>query len=440
MAGIPRNREHAMPRRPRRRHALHVLTALLVAAVAACSQPASPTITVQGQVNGYGLLGVSGVVVQAQGQTTVSDADGRFTLVGVTTPYDLVLSSAAGSGWLHAYEGLTTATPRLDPQRSDLGLGVGTLPRADVSGSIQGGPLPAGRRTVLCAEGIGVLAFGCTTVEPGRDDYLVNVAWYGPATASVRLHALRMVVGANGAPTGYEGYVTTANLSLAEGVPLMAPITLGPAPATIDAEVDVRLPSGIAVASAFVAARVSAGTSLPLAAPIALSGPFTMPVPDLHASSVTLAVASPSASGSAVAWAQAPAADLGTLTMRTAPQPLLPAAGAAGITMATAFQAAAPAGEVLTYAWTVTGGPRLALTTTRTSVTLPQLAGAGLSLPAGASVEWSLAGHGPGAVDAAVATGLLVALEFGIAGGVFAELPSSGTLATSPTRTLTLAP
>jgi len=429
-----------MPRHAPRRLALHALLALTSAGLLACSPPASPTITVQGEVVGYGIVAVSGIVVQSQGQNTVTDADGRFTLAGVTTPYDLVLSSAAGSGWLHAYEGLTTATPRLDPQRADIGFSLGGLPSNEVSGSIQGGVLPLGRRTVICAEGVGVLAFGCTQVEPGQDAYLVNVAWFGPATASVRLHALRMVVGTDDVPTGYEGYAVTANLPVQDGVPATAPITLGPAPATVDAEIDVRLPSEIVLASILVAARVSAGTSLPLAVAAASSGPFTLPIPDLPGSRVTFAAGVTAASGNAFAWAQAPAGDLGSLVLRASPQLLLPAAGAVGVTTDTTFQAAAPAGEVLTFRWAVSGGPRIALTTTRTAVTLPDPAPAGLSLPAAANVAWTLTGHGPIAVDAAEGLGLAVALEFTIGAGVYAELPSTGTQAFSPTRSVTLAP
>ncbi|MDA0700043.1 MAG: hypothetical protein O3A02_02395 [bacterium] len=269
-----------MPRRAHRpRRPTPWLALVAIALLFGCTPPSPATIDVDGRVADFGLLSASGIVVQAQGQTTVTDGEGRFALAGLTTPYDLVLSRTGGSPWLHAYEGLTTATPLLDPRRSEFV--AGTAPETEVNGAIIGGPLPAGRRTIVCAEGLDVVAFGCTRVDPGEDAYVLDVTWLRPGPALVRLHALRMVVGADGLPTGYEGY-ERVNLTLTDGVPSTTPLALDPVPATTPVEVDVRLPSGVVSATGYLTARVSAGAALPVAAPVSLTGPLTMPVPDLE--------------------------------------------------------------------------------------------------------------------------------------------------------------
>ncbi|MDA0700044.1 MAG: hypothetical protein O3A02_02400 [bacterium] len=63
-----------------------------------------------------------------------------------------------------------------------------------------------------------------------------------------------------------------------------------------------------------------------------------------------------------------------------------------------------------------------------------------MTLPPGADLAWTLYGHGQGAVDEAAGSGLLSAVELSVLGGLHIGLPPSGTLATGPTRNLTLAP
>jgi hypothetical protein len=413
------------------------LLLLGVGLLVACTRPGPPTVDVEGRIEGHGLLTVAGIVVQAQGQTTVSDGEGRFALAGLTTPYDLVLSQTGATPWLHAYEGLTTAAPLLDPRRRESG--AGSAPEAEVNGSIAGGPLPAGRRIVICAEGLDVVAFGCTTVEPGEDAYTIDVRWWRPGPALVRLHALRMVVGVDGAPTAYEG-AAAVDVPVADGATSVVPLALGVAPATTLVHIDVRPPSGVPFATGLVLARVSAGAALPLATDLVLTGPITMPVPDLPVGGVTLAAYADAPSGGGFAWAQAAAADLPALELPIAPQPLQPANGATGVTAATTFQAAAVAGTVLTYQWWVSGGPKISLTTTRTEVTMPDLTASGLALPAGAALSWTLYGHGSGAVAGAIGDAFPVAFLLGYVGGLHVDLPPPGVLATGPTRSLTLAP
>ncbi len=429
-----------MPRRPHRfRRPTRPLLLVAIALLFGCTPPGPATVDVDGQVVGFGGEGATGVVVQAQGRTTVTDGEGRFALTGLTTPYDVVLSrTGGGMPWLHAYEGLTTAAPILDPRRSDAGLGA-TF-EAEVNGAIVGGALPAGRRTLICAEGLDAFAFGCTGVEPGEDAYAFDVRWARPGPVQVRLHALRMIVaGAGAVPTGYEGYATF-DLTLTAGVPSTAPLALGAAPATTSVAIDVGLPSGVPFATAFVSARVSAGMALPVATAFALTGPITMQVPDLPVGGVTLAASAASAGGTGIAWAQGAAADLPALVLPVAPQPLLPAEGAGGVGATTEFRAAVGTGDVVTHHWWVAGGPRISLTTTRTEVTLPDLTASGIALPAGANLTWTLYGHGPIAVDEAVGEGLLHGLELTVYGGLHVDLIRPGVLATGPTRNLTLAP
>jgi hypothetical protein len=419
-----------------RRNVRLVLAVALAVAAVSCSPSAPPTFTVEGRVVGLGFLATAGIVVQAQGRTTVTDGQGRFTLTGIARPYDLTLAETGANAWIHVYEGLTSEAPQLDPQRPIV---LGSISQAYVIGALAGGALPAGRRTLVCAEGRDAVAFGCDTVGEGEDAYGFDVRWLRPGPAVVRLHALRTVVGPSGLPTGYEGY-GYVQPTLNDGDSANAPITLGPAPATVVAAVGLDLPSGATVAYAFVLARIGDRVAVRLAGPAPVAGSFSLPVPRLGPEEVTAFASVSTSTTFSFAWAQGAADDLAPLAVGVAPQMLLPADGAVGVGTATVFRVAAPADEAITFVWEVAGGPTLARTTRRTEVTVPEGVDLGVVVPAGAALKWNAWGHGPVAVEAAGAFTNIRALEL-IFDGLHVELPERGAIARSPSeRTATWAP
>ena len=415
-----------------------ILSLSLAWLVAACASPTAPTGSVEGQVTKAGVLSVSGVVVRAQGKTTLTDANGRFTLEGIAVPYDLSLSQTSGDGWLHVLEGLTDRTPVIDP----LGYAafVGTPNTSDVSGALSAGgawPLPAGRKVVVCVSGEDDVVIGCDTVTPGASSYALTATLLTSASSDVRVHALRIVVDVDGRPTGYEGYGSAA-ATLVAGVPAAVPIALDVVPPVHDLVATFDVPGGATLDGAYVFLRIGAATSLPLFEGV-VGDALTLPVPVLDDARYVVLASVTAAGGDALGWSVADGFDAGTLALAVPPQLLEPAPGATGVTTATAFEVAVAAPSARTFRWRSAPGPDIALTTTRASVTLPDPAAAGFAWPAGVVYQWDVFAYDAATVDGAASTldrQLLVFLA--IFGGV--DLPDVGTYATTVARDLTLAP
>ncbi|HLT24747.1 MAG TPA: hypothetical protein VK004_06445, partial [Ignavibacteria bacterium] len=66
-------------------------------------------ITVSGQVGlDFGLI--EGYKIEIDGQTAVTDINGRFTIGNVLTPYDIKLVNSSGT-FAHVYTNITSSTP-----------------------------------------------------------------------------------------------------------------------------------------------------------------------------------------------------------------------------------------------------------------------------------------------------------------------------------------
>lgn len=411
--------------------------------VAACAAPPpsetpTPTGPVDGLVRQGGLFPIAGVIVRAQGQTTLTDADGRFTLEDVAVPYDLSLSQTSGDGWLHVLEGLTDRTPVLDPMGAS---GFAGGPNAaDVSGTLSGGglwPLPAGRRAVVCVEGIDALVFGCDTLAFGDDTYDLTANMLGTSSGAVRIHGLRIVLDGGGRPIGYEGY-GFADASLEAGVPSVVPLNLGVVPAVGDLEVAFDVPGGMAATGALVILRLGDGGSLMVYEGAVVGDALTVAVPLLPGSRYGVFAGVTDGSGTTIRWSVVDDLDGGTLDFAVPPQLTAPVAAATGVTSETAFEAIVAGSVPRTFRWTSVGGPSLALTTTRSSVALPDLASAGFAWPAGAEYTWNVTAYDAPTVDAAA-----VALDpslVTLAIFVGLDVPDEGSFANADVRTVTLAP
>ena len=84
--------------------------------------------TVNGQVLDNLNLGRSQVTVIAGGKSTTTDTNGRFTVSGIATPYDVVIIAPAPDKAAMIYTGLT----RTDPVLLDLNAANGTSHGATV--------------------------------------------------------------------------------------------------------------------------------------------------------------------------------------------------------------------------------------------------------------------------------------------------------------------
>lgn len=417
---------------------LAALSSILIWVLAACSGPSVQTGAVAGRVVKGGLVAVSGVVVRAQGKATLTDADGRFTLEGISVPYDLSLSQSSGDGWLHVLEGLTDRNPVVDP----LGYSVtGGGSAVDVSGVISGGvggwPLPVGRRVVICVEGVDVTTFGCGSVSPGSSDYTLVANLLSASGGAARLHALRLVVDLAGLPTAYEGY-GSVDVVLEAGVPLVAPIALEAPTPVGDLEVAFDVPGGAVLTGASVVLRVGENGSIVLFDDAVVGASLTLPVPVLPGVRYGVFAGIEAGGGRAVRWSVADGLDVGTLGFSVPSQLATPPADAVGVSAATPFEVVVDGPGARSFRWTTPAGPDFAVTTTRTSVTLPDPVSAGFAWPGGATYGWNVFEHDAPSVDDVA--GVLDTSFVFLAVYLGLDLPDDGSFSMSSARDVTLAP
>jgi hypothetical protein len=346
--------------------------------------------------------------VSSQGGAASSGADGSFRLDGLSLPYDLTLASDAGTGGMHVYEGLTTPTPVVVPQFSaDPGPGTPTR-TANLDGSILGGAAVAlDHVAVVCVEGQDFAVRGCDRLFSGDTHYALAATWLGtPVEAAVRVHALYFERDTNGLPVAYRGYGSVDGV-LSDGVPLTFDIALQPVPTT-RLQGSVALPAGMTLVTLQGYARFGPNLTLMVFLTPFVGSPFDVLMPALPGMTYdVVAVATAGGTSSSLAWLRGAGHDAGTLSVPIPPSLVTPAPGATNVDFATPF-AATDTGGVRTFVWNPTvGGPKVALTTARSSVTIPDPARVGLPFAAGASGEWTVFGLGVDDVDGAGTRDLL---------------------------------
>jgi len=360
------------------------------------------SLTVTGRVEGAFQRPVIGATVASQGETTFSDATGAFTLSGLALPYDLAISAAIDDGALHVYEGLTSPTPLLRPTFAALSF-PGSGFDATINGNVTGGALGASEVAIVCVEGLAVIVYGCDTLGVGESSYSVGAFWFDGGTTSVRLHALHFEVDAEGVPTAYLGYETIL-LNLADGGVTLADLDFDPvASGTLSGTTShpVALPDSTLV----VMARFGPNLSLSIAEVSDPDDAFAVIVPVLPGLSYDVLFGASDANGGTLTWRHDVGLDAGAFAVTAPTQQVAPADGAVGVNLATPFTTTA-VGGARTYIWIPdAGGPFIALTTTRTAVTIPNPALGGFPFPAGALYDWGIVGHGDDSVDVAASGG-----------------------------------
>jgi hypothetical protein len=376
-------------------------------ALVGCPGPGAPVVTidVEGRVVGLYDLPLAGVVVRSGAAVTVTDAAGRFSLAEVTTPYDLVLSKAEDGGWVHVFEGLTDAAPRLAPDR--LGLtSLAPFARATLRGTVAlGFPLPTDRRVIVCVEGLDAIVFGCDRVETGGTAYELTAYWAPGPPVAVRVHALAVDLAA-GLPVAYPGYGVFAT-TLEAGVPATLDVTYPQNPTTSTLTATIIPAGGATLESVVASVRLGEHLTMEIYQGSPPGGALALTVPAIG-SGYEVGAASRSQTELGFAWRARAATAFGEIRLAASPQLLAPADGTLGATLATAFSATVNPAGPMTFQWAPeTTGVRFAVTTQRTSVTLPDPAESGFAWPGGAEYGWLAYAQGVASVDAAASTGLV---------------------------------
>lgn len=358
---------------------------------------AGPIITVTGLVLGYDVP-LAYTPVSINGRPPIfTDATGKFSADGVTTPYDLTVS--LGGDFFLAFRGLTNPAPTVSAPS-------GILQSATLDGFITDLFGPGSTQT-------GVLY---VTPAAARQDNAVSSgsfgfsndvtwAWSGAFQQDVDVYTLSHGTDALGKPAFSSGHAqatvqpgqTTSNVMITETRLTQAEVTG-----------TITLPSGYAVLelTAAWAPRPltsvgtitfledgSGSTSFDLLAPQAGTIVLTAYAALSDGSSAAGVVSLPTVGGSPV-----------TLAVPQAPQVILPIDGAAGVASTDRFSWGPTSGLSMVFFSPTSGrnAPTVYVVTEDESCAFPDLSAFGVSFPLGASYDWQvdeITGMGPHPVD-----------------------------------------
>lgn len=408
-------------------------------------------------------VSVNGLVVDVDGQplsdwlvyiagrpTEVSGEDGSFTFEEVTTPYDLTVANVTDE-FSHTFLGLTTTSPTIVPLAMQLAAAAGTF-SADIAGDLVNAtytPLPANHRARVCAEGVGRVVLGCTTVVGGAA-FTVFARWTGNSSATVRLRAFIYETDANGLATNIVASGTTTTFALSDGDGVMGEnVTLVDDTAQDSVSVTVALPTGFSLLSSELIATYSDFASISPGSGPGPSATETLIAPQHPGAAHTVLVQAMNddvvAGNSTVAWsAGVDLADPVALELPVPPTLVTPVEAASGVDIDTDFTVTNPEGGVLTFVFQPVfpqEGPTYAVSTVETTTKIPNLSTLGIPLPASADYGWVLlATPDSSTTDEAVGSGGLLDqfVQAALISDGGAPAPdTSGRISTSPSRTFT---
>jgi len=349
------------------------------------------TITVEGRVIGLaGRPSAGATVVIAGRPPATTDADGRFAVAGVETPYDLTVKHPAEDLAI-VYLGLTVERPTLVQP----GGGLTVYHHATVEGTVSGGagfPQPAGHRTSVAFGSpdarTSVNAAGATGAFS-----LTSLAWFGPTTTAGALHALQWRVGPTDLPEAYTGHGYRPLTLHAGSAPYagqdmaLLPILSSSLSGT------VAVPAGVTPTQRALLVSFPEGGFLPIAGETTSATSFTYVTPVVEGVGVSAAALGYGASVAEMSWVVRagllPGATGVELPLPAVPQLLAPLAGTTGVGHATDFSWSSTAGGVAVVQFLPdTVGPNVSVVTTAGSASIPDLSGIGLALPASATYTW----------------------------------------------------
>lgn len=353
-------------------------------------------LTVNGRV--VGLLGapMAGVNVAIDGSIDTTDANGEFTIDGLSVPYDLAVYRTGADPSAHVFAGMTTATPEVLPYA--LGTMGGGFPSGTVEGSAPAA-VPANHGAVVCVEGVGMPVYGCDRLSPTETAYSTSATWAAGASATVRVHALELEVDADGYPVAYTGFGTSADDTVTDGGTTSAVdvASYASTPTATTVSGTASPPAGFTLENLLGASRVSSDLVMPVFDVFDAGGvstSYSLPMPNLGGGEFQLMAEARSGSGAGTySWvAGLDGSSSVSLPLPAPPAMVSPANAATNVTTATSFTVASDANALNTFVFqtSAVGEPQFAVTTTSDTVNIPDLAGLGLPLPGATAYSWAL--------------------------------------------------
>jgi hypothetical protein len=403
-------------------------------------------LTVTGTVVGTLGEGLPAISVSIPGRpATVTAFDGTFTIAGVSVPYDVAIASSAQQ-WGNVYQGLTTGKPELFSLATAAVPVV--LPTATVQGTLDS-LVPAGHTTQVCVEGLDEPVYGCSNVSEGNDTYSITANWAGGGTTSIRVRAIEYSLVNFSEPVAVTGASASAVTALTEGGVTVVDLVIGaPVPGSqfpVTVTTTFTPTQYLAGAITHLNPRFSLGLGLKSSL---VDSTITALTPFFSGSTYTV-IGGAFAAGSAqsLRWRTGlQPGDSVTIDVPTPPASTAPIDGAMGASHATTFSAGNPEGGVLNFMFSPRydfTGPTYLVTTTATSVTIPDLSSMGLTLPPASVYTWSVYGSSDSPdMDAVVTIGNLrgyIDLAYSLSLGGPGPA-SDGTIAVSETREVTTLP
>lgn len=367
--------------------------------------PAPPSrIVVAGRVIDFYRHPVPDVPVSVGEQTVTTDADGRFSIAGVTPPYEVsLLLSFARDGlaarYGYVYQDLTRPDPTLQVYTALQQRAVDSLDLSFDIPNFEADP----QRAVIFGFASPDTEFADGSRSNGSVSILGGLGWGGAVSTSGNAHALLVSrpggTSAEGAaPFAYEAHQTTPLVAVDDTV----------------AAVSFQMPTGGALDVATISGQVSGdtlgdrtnvvalrfadGTALPLIEESSAGEAFGYLVPNLPDTSITLAVSQGFFAPYAVAWREVAAGEAGLSLGLPSPVRLDAPQPDAIVSPDTRFSWSSPSGGARTFLWhaelvddTIYQG--IFVATARTEIALPSF-GSALDLPPRSISVWSVETHG----------------------------------------------
>ncbi|HSN92122.1 MAG TPA: carboxypeptidase-like regulatory domain-containing protein [Anaeromyxobacteraceae bacterium] len=367
--------------------------------------PLAGPITVAGWVVDHEGAGYAGATVIVGDQSTISGADGSFSIPSVTPPYDVTVIAdlSASGGKISVYRGVTTAGPVLSFVRA----------LTSRSATVQG-------RVTYESVGVpGTKVFGplLSTTAGTNGDYSLFTVWTGAASETVTHRALLVGLDASARPSGYlfgsRAVTVTAGATVTGQDIALGAVSSGHVTGATTPQGDLDYTtSRFAMVAHFTDGTVFTVYDRSFSFEDALVGAFDVIVPTLPDATVRLAYGvSGTSGGRARAKARVAPGQTGVaLALPLIPTATAPADGATGVGYGTPFTwTGANAGGMDYLDVDCAGGVSYRIYGGGTSATLPDLSAYGVTLAPGVSCTWEPGWtsytvedlvQGPAAVDA----------------------------------------